>query len=118
MKFFDQSSSLKRASLFSGVATGPGIESHQLHPARLPQAHVVEPQVHREAGEARRIRRHARIEVHERLGDAHFVAHRGGHVLRLALGELADDLGGALGHLLRHLAELLRFFAVSWLHIS
>src|SRR5258708_3796347 len=50
-----------------------------------------------------------RVKIHERLGDAHFVAHRGGHALRLLPGEFAEDLRGALGD---RLADPAQFFGL------
>jgi len=42
----------------------------QLHPARLPQMHVVEHHARRQRGERERVREHALVQIHEGLGDA------------------------------------------------
>src|SRR4029079_4202740 len=74
-----------------------------LHPARLPQARVVEHEVGRERRERRGIGKHARVEIHVRLGDAELVApRRRQHPSDVLAGVLAQDLGRALGHLLEH----------------
>ena len=85
------------------------VDAERLHPARLPEPCVVHPHVHRECREHARVGRHAGVQVHERLGDAHLVAHRRGHALRLLLREFAEQLRGALGDVVVDLRELFGF---------
>jgi hypothetical protein len=84
------------------------LHAEHLHPARLPEPGVIDPQVHRRGGQHGRVRGGLRVQIHEGLGDAHLVAHGGRHARRLLLRELGQDLRGAFGGILANPRHVLR----------
>ena len=104
-KLFFHSSSLKRASLASGTAIGFTVPQH-LHPARLPQLHVIEPHIHRVRGQRHRIREHANVKVQYALAmpSSSLTGPNCGR-----FREIAQHLGRALGYLAVDLGEFLGF---------
>ncbi len=73
-----------------------GGSAQQLHRRRLPQVHVVPPQIHLRLGEPVGVRQHLRGELHERLADPELVGDERVAGSGLAGGEVADDLGALL----------------------
>ena len=100
---------LEAAVALGGRRDRGRLHAHHLHPARLPELHVVDHQVGGKRGQPSRIRKHLRIQVHVGLGDAQLVAGGGRHARGMVLlRELAEQLRRALGDLVQHARGLVR----------
>ena len=100
--FSCQAESLKRRSSAAGLMTGAVALAGQALRGRLPQLHVVLPEIDLGLHELGRIGHHPRRHFHEGPADAHGIAHAGcrrsvGGALRLALDEIGNKSLRLLG---------------------
>ena len=76
---------------------GLGGRAHHLQHRRLPQAHVVPPEVHLRFGELVRVRQHLGRELHERLAEAELVGEDRARAVGVARRVFAHQLGALFG---------------------